>query len=369
MFKLPSQSWIRQPPLLQGPYNPAPALSQTAETRSTLGHLVQTVHSGTISTSALMSAYSTNIPPLYQHRSSPISQNIVNSRLSHQGSLNEHFLSQHQPDYGNPLPDRMHLAQQNIMPYISSQRFVPSSHLNYQSVTPIGHQPLDQNIGYQPQVALSPQHVGTTFDNNQIRARHSSPQYQPKINHPKPATFDGSQSWQDHLVQFDLIATLNQWTEPTKALQLAASLRGQAQGVLSDLDPVQRMDYSALVTALTDRFKPDNQMEVFRAQLKSRLRTKGESLSSLAQDIKKLVRKAYSQASPEMKDKFAKESFIDALNDQDLEWTIFQGHPSSLPEAIRLAHEYEAFKLGRGRRMQPGGRVRFQSMGCHLLKG
>ena len=85
-------------------------------------------------------------------------------------------------------------------------------------------------------MALSPQHVGTTFDNNQIRARHSSPQYQPKINHPKPATFDGSQSWQDHLVQFDLIATLNQWTEPTKALQLAASLRGQAQGVLSDLD-------------------------------------------------------------------------------------------------------------------------------------
>ena len=100
MLKLPSQSRIRQPPLLQGPYNPAPALSQTAETRSTLGHSVQTVHGGAISTSTctLGSAYSTNIAPLYQHRSSPISQNIVNSRLSHQESLNEHFLSQHQPD-------------------------------------------------------------------------------------------------------------------------------------------------------------------------------------------------------------------------------------------------------------------------------
>ena len=236
--------------------------------------------------SALGSAYSTNIPPLYQPRSSPISQNIVNSRLSHQGSLNEHFLSQHQPDYGNPLPDRTHLAQQNIMPYISSQRFLPSSHLNYQSVTPIGHQPLDQNIAYQPQVALSRQHVGTTFDNNQIRARHSSPQYE---------------------------------------------------------------------------------MEVFRAQLKSRLRTKGESLSSLAQNIKKLVRKAYPQASPEMKDKFAKESFIDALNDQDLEWTIFQGHPSSLQKAIRLAHEYEAFKLGRGRRCSQEVVLDFSQWRGHLL--
>ena len=198
MLKLPSQSRIQQPPKLQGPCNPAPALSQTAETRSPFGHSVQTVHGG---------AHSTNIPSLYQHRSSPISHNIVNSCLSHQGSLNEHFLSQHQPDYGNPLPDRMHLAQQYIMPYISSQRFYPSSHLNYQSITPTGHQPLDQNIGYQPQVAhfghqpqvaLSPQHVGIPFDNNQIRARHSSPQYQPKINHPKPATFDGSQSWQEY---------------------------------------------------------------------------------------------------------------------------------------------------------------------------
>ena len=45
------------------------------------------------------------------------------------------------------------------------------------------------------------------------------------------------------------------------------------------------------------------------------MRTKGGSMSSLAQ----LVRKAYHRLSPETKDKFANESSIDALNDQNLE--------------------------------------------------
>ena len=76
-------------------------------------------------------------------------------------------------------------------------------------------------------MALSPQYVGIPFENNQTMAKLSFPQYQPRIKHPKPARFDGFKIWQDHLVQFDLIAILNQWPDPTKALQLAASLYGQ----------------------------------------------------------------------------------------------------------------------------------------------
>ena len=101
-------------------------------------------------------------------------------------------------------------------------------------------------------------------------------------------------------------------------------------------------------------------MEIYRSQLKAKLRSKGESLADLSQEIQKLVRKAYPNVSKEMKDRFSMDAFIDSLNDSDLEWSIHQGHPRTLLEAVQLAHEYEAFKIGRGKRNKQSARVRFQ---------
>ena len=134
------------------------------------------------------------------------------------------------------------------------------------------------------------------------------------------------------------------------APELATSLRGQAQGVLSDLEPIQRKDYQSLVTALTARFEPDNQSEIFRSKLKNRVCGQSEALTELAQDLKMLVRKAYPDTSSEMRDRFAKDSFIYSLHDPDLEWAIQQGRPQTMQDALKLSHEYEAFRAGRSRR-------------------
>ena len=109
---------------------------------------------------------------------------------------------------------------------------------------------------------------------------------------------------------------------------MAAALRGPAQSILSDLSLENRKSLSHLIEALTIRFKPENQMEIYQSQLKTRLRKKGEDLATLAQDLMRLVRKAY-PVSPEMKDKFAMDAFMDALNDSDLVMTVYQGHPKS----------------------------------------
>ena len=92
--------------------------------------------------------------------------------------------------------------------------------------------------------------------------------------------------------------TGNPWGLPQRmsiprALELAASLRGPAQSILSDLSPDNRKSIHHLVEALTIRFEPENQNEIYRSQLKSRLHKKGDYLGTLAQDITKLVRKAY----------------------------------------------------------------------------
>ncbi|PIK44332.1 hypothetical protein BSL78_18805 [Apostichopus japonicus] len=61
-----------------------------------------------------------------------------------------------------------------------------------------------------------------------------------------PPQYDGSTSWDDYAVQFELIAELNNWPEAAKALYLAASLKGQARAILSDLDSSRRRSYRAL---------------------------------------------------------------------------------------------------------------------------
>lgn len=170
-----------------------------------------------------------------------------------------------------------------------------------------------------------------------------------RSSHKKPANYDGTSSFQDYLVQFEMTGDLNSWDEKIKAMELATSLRGAAQTVLSDLRPEQRKDYNQLVSALTARFEPTNQTELYRAQIKSRLRKKSESVQELATDIKRLVRRAYSQATNELRDQISRDCFIDSLNEHELEWFVYQGKPKTVDEAMQLALEYEAFQAGRKR--------------------
>lgn len=161
----------------------------------------------------------------------------------------------------------------------------------------------------------------------------------------RPPTFDGSSSWTDYKVQFELLAELNGWGDTAQAIYLAASLRGAAQSVLGDLDDKRRRSYSALTAALGQRFGPENQTELFRVQLKNRLRKREETLPELAQAVRRLTRQAYPSANYQLQETLAKEHFIDALQDADIRWRVFQSRPTSLEDAVRVAVELEAFQV------------------------
>ena len=70
----------------------------------------------------------------------------------------------------------------------------------------------------------------------------------------------------------------------------------------------------------------------------------------MAQDIRKLVRLAYPLAPVEVREQLAKDCYVDAMNDSDLEWYILQERPKNVEDTVKLALEYEAFQRGkRGR--------------------
>ena len=171
------------------------------------------------------------------------------------------------------------------------------------------------------------------------------------VKSTKPPTYDGSSSFKDYLVQFEMVSRICNWNSELMALELASCLRGPAVAVLGDLEQHERLNFSTLVSALLARFEPENQTELYKAQLKSRVRKANESLPELAQDIRKLTRNAYPKLPMELRDAIAKDAFRDSLNNKDLELAIFQGQAVTLQDALKTAVEYEAFQSSRQRKL------------------
>ena len=168
---------------------------------------------------------------------------------------------------------------------------------------------------------------------------------------PKKAAFyNGKNSWKDYHAQFELVAILNGWNEETKALELATNLRGSARSILADLDPDKRYHYESLVSALSARFEPDYQTDMYLAQIRNRTRQKSESLPELGHAIKRLARYALPSAPSSVRQWLALTQFTEALNNESLEYAVKQARPKTVDEAVKVAMETEAFWLSRQRR-------------------
>ena len=120
------------------------------------------------------------------------------------------------------------------------------------------------------------------------------------------------------------------------------SLSSQAQAVLDDLDKIQHTSYTDLVMALDSRFGTFNRAEMFRISLQSCTRKPKETLSELAQAIRRLTRRAYPNATVPLRKSITKDQFIDALEGPELCWKIHQAKAATLTEVLDLAVEVEA---------------------------
>ena len=166
----------------------------------------------------------------------------------------------------------------------------------------------------------------------------------------KPTVFDGQSSWEAYMTQFEIVAEINQWDGPDKAAFLAASLRGPALTVLSNLPSESRIHYPSLLAALESRFGNKRQTELHRMKLRNRVRRRDETLPELAEDIERLARLAYPDAPVEVLETLTKDQFIDALNDDETRLRVAQARPTSLRAALGTALEIESFSLAARRR-------------------
>ena len=166
----------------------------------------------------------------------------------------------------------------------------------------------------------------------------------------EPGKFDGSSSWEAYKIQFDMLSHLNRWSDEEKAVYLSTSLKGPALAVLNTLSG-NLYDYKALVASLESRFGTAHQTELNRSRLKSRSRKRDESLPALAEDVERLTRLAYPDATAQpMWDLLVKDRFIDALQDEEMQFRIRQTKPATLRDALHLALELESCQVASKRR-------------------
>ena len=122
-------------------------------------------------------------------------------------------------------------------------------------------------------------------------------------------------------------------------------LTGDARSLFSELDHDGKRDYNTLVEKLASRFGSENRSEIFRTQLKSRTRHKGETIPELAQAVKKLVRQAYPGVGKDVIEILSIDHFVDALSDSDIRLRVREFGPKTLADAERTALRLESHKI------------------------
>ena len=159
----------------------------------------------------------------------------------------------------------------------------------------------------------------------------------------KPEKFDGSSDWSDYLNHFEMVSLWNGWSEEEKAVQLSMSLTGAARQAWSDsfCDGRIPLTYGSLVSALTQRFKPEGQEEAFKAEFCHRMRRKDESSLEFAHNLRKLAIGAFPRINHVSREELVVDQFLVGLSEVDMHRHVSLSHPANVYQAITLATEFE----------------------------
>lgn len=107
---------------------------------------------------------------------------------------------------------------------------------------------------------------------------------------------DDGETVHEWLSQFEMVASVCQWTDPVKLMNLVTRLKGQALSFYRSCDDGQRFDYFKLVQLLKKRFTPVHIQAVQSSLFHDRKQKQGEPVDNYAQELRRLFQKAYPMA-------------------------------------------------------------------------
>jgi len=169
---------------------------------------------------------------------------------------------------------------------------------------------------------------------------------------PWKAKFSGAgkTSLKLFLRQFNLFADFNAWSDTEKALQLVASLEGQA---LDTLDRVQgSLSYDRVVDALRVRYPDYDCASGYQNAFDTAFRKQGEDASSFANRLGDMAYKAYPEVPSGSMASMILRRFIMA-QPKSLKGQINLVNPSNIKEAVQLVNRLDGHELEKLQEVTP----------------
>jgi len=161
----------------------------------------------------------------------------------------------------------------------------------------------------------------------------------PLMKDVKLPRFDGNQSVEHYLSQFEVAAVACGWSDEKKAAMLTTLLEGKALRLL----PAGGMalSYSSLCKKLRHQFGSEANPAIWQARLKSRVRRENEGIHELVHAVTELSAYAYPTIAEATREELCIEPFISALTDEAQRQFLRQSLPKTLESAAELAIAYE----------------------------
>jgi len=162
----------------------------------------------------------------------------------------------------------------------------------------------------------------------------------PRKKEVEARRFNGKESVNEYLLQFELTAKRNGWSEPEKATNLLCALDGHARNILSEVDDVECCSYIEVKQLLRNRFGPVHLTEVHEQALQELRLTKGQPIRELASETQRLAKLAYADFDAAARTRMAIKALTDAIPDKNAVFYIKDKSPHTVDEVCTLYERY-----------------------------
>ena len=180
------------------------------------------------------------------------------------------------------------------------------------------------------------------FDNTIELPHHQTRENKPPRKETEARRFSGKESVHDYLLQFELTAKRNRWTDAEKVISLLCALDGQARNILSEIDDVDQTTYLDVKQILVKRFGPLHLTEIHEQSLRDLRLSRGQLIRELAPEATRLAKLAYPEFNPAARERMAVQALIQAIPDRDATFYVKEKNPGTVDEVCEL---YEKFKM------------------------
>ena len=156
-----------------------------------------------------------------------------------------------------------------------------------------------------------------------------------------PEAFDGTGDWAEYAQYFEQCAQINGWGDPQKAQFLAVRLRGAAQRFYAGIPAARKHNWQHVCQDLGQRFAPAATAPLYKAQFKARRWTAREDLAHLADDLRRMVVRAYPNMPEGDRGELVRDQFVESLTPVALRVHLQENPPATIQAAVEAALHLE----------------------------